>query len=473
MSVDPWLPIGFRLPDGTTVRRTVSAGETWQLAEADGGHRVLLAAREIVARWELAALVPEGAFRSFVFGRHELAYLVSGPHHMLTPVAEAASPNDKAGALAFATALRQTREIDQDSPLQDALFVEKLSRLLPTYTISSRTEDDVVFGFWLSGGAPISAKSFRRLHQGVSWLGVEHLKDVVEAAGFEVREVLSSRADRSQTATGTKSRAADEAPAGALSRPFELPGRPELEAFINEHIVDVLRHRERYQALGIGFPSAVVLHGPPGSGKTYAVERLVEYLGWPSYHIDASSVASPFIHETSRKVAEVFDKAQGSAPALLVIDEMEAFLADREMGTGHHRVEEVAEFLRRIPEATKNDVLIIGMTNRIEMIDSAVLRRGRFDHIISVGYASRAEVHALLDKLLARVPTEGTIDTSGLASALADRPLSDVAFVVREGARLAARAGKSRLDQESLSAALRAAPARAVDGGAPRRVGFI
>ncbi|MBV5300638.1 MAG: AAA family ATPase [Methylococcales bacterium] len=121
-------------------------------------------------------------------------------------------------------------------------------------------------------------------------------------------------------------------------------------------------------------------------GKTFAVERLVDFLGWACFQIDASSVASPYIHETSKKVADVFDQAMNNAPSVLVIDEMEAFLADREMGSGHHRVEEVAEFLRRIPEATKNQVLIIGMTNRIEMIDPAILRRGRFDHIIKVDF---------------------------------------------------------------------------------------
>ena len=113
---------------------------------------------------------------------------------------------------------------------------------------------------------------------------------------------------------------------------FELPGRPKLAAFFNEHVVDIVLHRDRYKALGIDFPSAIVLHGPPGCGKTFAVERLVDFLGWPSFQIDASSVASPYIHETSKKVAEVFDKAMENAPSVLVIDEMEAFLADREMG---------------------------------------------------------------------------------------------------------------------------------------------
>ena len=134
--------------------------------------------------------------------------------------------------------------------------------------------------------------------------------------------------------------------------------------------------------------------------------------------------------------------------------------------------EEVAEFLRRIPEAAKNDVLIIAMTNRVDMIDPAILRRGRFDHVIKVDYANEAEVTSLLDKLLAGLPKDKDVDSSPLARELAGRPLSDVAFVVREGARLAARAGKSRLDQQSLLTALGAAPPREREGGAQRRIVF-
>ena len=255
---------------------------------------------------------------------------------------------------------------------------------------------------------------------------------------------------------------------------FELAGRPELTAFFIEHIVDIVLNRDRYKALGIGFPAAVILHGPPGTGKTFAVERLIEFLGWPSFQIDASSVASRYIHETSKKVARVFEKAMEDAPSVVVIDEMEAFLADREMGIGHHHVEEVAEFLRRIPEAVKNDVLIIAMTNRIDMIDPAIQRRGRFDHVIKVDYASESEVQSLLDKLLASLPKETDVDLGAIAQELAGRPLSDVAFVVREGARIAARSGKERLDQSSLMAALRTTPAREHEGGEnKRRIGFV
>ncbi|WP_042876609.1 ATP-binding protein [Cupriavidus necator] len=475
MALEAWLPIGFRLAGGVQTRMALFEGACWQILETRDGGRALVVSEELQRRWLESGLVEDGQLQAFEFGPQRFYSLGCGRDQILCPVANGVSPNTKSEALSFAVAMKETRRIDEATPLQDALYVERISRLLPTYGLTSRVDDDVVLGYWLTGGAPISAKSTRRLRQTLSWLGARHLQDVVQAAGI----VLSSAA-AAQTNADLQEKAVEVRAKTPVARGdgesehdhFLLAGRPELTDFFNEHIVDIIENRERYTALGIGFPSAVILHGPPGCGKTYAVEQLVNFLGWPSFEIDASSVASPYIHETSRKVAAVFEEAMKNAPSVLVIDEMEAFVADREMGSGHHRVEEVAEFLRRIPEATKNDVLIIGMTNRIDMIDQAILRRGRFDHVLKVDYASEDEVRALLESLLATLPKDESVSPALLASNLAGRPLSDVAFVVREGARLAARAGKDHLDQQSLKDALAATPSR-TDDGSERKIGFI
>lgn len=479
MALESWLPVGFNLPDGAKVRVALFEGPDWQIHETMGGGRSLVVQDSLAQHWIDSGLIDKGTLEAFQFGERQLHAISSAPSQALCSVSEGSSPDNKSEALAFALALKATRDIDAESALQDALYVEKITRLLPTYSISSRAGDDVVLGYWLTGGTNIPATSFRRLRQSMSWLGAGHLKDVVQAAGFEVAEIIPLERKQETPQETTETITTDEKREAKRTAPepnkvFELAGRPELAAFFNEHIVDIILHRDRYKALGIEFPSAVILHGPPGCGKTFAVDRLVDFLGWPSFQIDASSVASPYIHETSKKVAQVFDKAMENAPSVLVIDEMEAFLADREMGAGHHRVEEVAEFLRRIPEAVKNDVLIIAMTNRIEMIDPAIQRRGRFDHVIKVDFASEVEVQSLLEKLLSSLPKESDVDSKPLAKELAGRPLSDVSFVVREGARLAARSGKERLDQASLLSALHASPAREREGGdSKRRIGFV
>ena len=152
---------------------------------------------------------------------------------------------------------------------------------------------------------------------------------------------------------------------------------------------------------------------------------------------------------------------------------MESFLSDRRSGSssGLHHVEEVAEFLRRIPEAIKNKVLIVAMTNLIEMIDPAILRRGRFDHIIEVGMPSREEVASLVDSLLSKLPKADNLNVNKILDALTGKALSDSAFVIREAARLAAKAGKTELDQTSIEAALNSLPKDQEKKN--RRIGFV
>lgn len=462
------------MPDGERARLALYEGGDWQIYEAQGGGRILVVTKQLATRWVESALVEISQLKSFEFGAVVYFEFSSGLDYVLAPVTRSDSPVSKNEALSFAGCLTATREIDTTSSIHDAIYVERLSRFLPTYSLSARVSDDVVFGTWLTGGVPVSVQSFRRLRALTNWLGASHLRDVVVMGGFEVTEKII----KSKQSTPKVSEMSDVAGEKLLEEkknaPFTLAGRPDLELFINEHIVDIIENEARYKVLGIEFPSAIILHGPPGCGKTYAVERLVDYLGWPSFQIEASSVASPYIHETSKKVAEVFDKAMENAPSVLVVDEMEAFLSERQSGiSGQHHVEEVAEFLRRIPEAIKNRVLIIAMTNKIEMIDAAILRRGRFDHVVKVGMASEEEVHALLTKLVNDVPCENDIDVAQLAKRLAGRPLSDVAFAVREAARLAARAGRDKLDQSNLMLAIDGTPLRSNDEVASRKIGFI
>ena len=269
MALDAWLPIGFKLPDGAKVRAVLFEGLDWQIYETMGGGRALVARDALVQHWLESGLVDEGALDASRFGDHHLRSISSAPSQMLCPVNEGKSPDNKSEALSFALALKATRDIDVESPLQDALYIEKITRLLPTYSISSRAGDDVVLGYWLTGGTNIPATSFRRLRQSMSWLGAGHLKDVVKAAGFEVAEIIPL--ERKPGAPSVKSEAASTEQVEQIKRaepepnkPFELAGRPELAAFFNEHIVDIILHRERYKALGIEFLSAVILHGPPG-----------------------------------------------------------------------------------------------------------------------------------------------------------------------------------------------------------------
>jgi len=485
MAKDLWLPKGYKLPDGSKLRSLLYSGDEWQIFDTNGSSNILLTRPELARRWTEGGFLDEDLLGEISFGTKTIRSLSSHKKYTLAPVENGKSPESKVDALAFAFALKESRKLLEDVSFHDAVYVEQYSRLLPVWTLTPHVDDEVVLGTWITGGVVISTESFRRLTNLTGWMPAGDLAEIVKAAGFTVPAdagLLAKRKPASHAKTDSKAAITKEAvepeqpqspEKPAEAKVFRLPGRPVLEEFFNEHVIDIIFNAEKYQAMGIDFPSAIVLHGPPGCGKTFAVERLVEFIDWPSYSIDSNSVGSPYIHETSRKISEVFGKAIDGAPSVIVIDEMESFLSDRRSGSssGLHHVEEVAEFLRRIPEAINNKVLIIAMTNMIEMIDPAILRRGRFDHIIEVGMPSREEVASLVDSLLSKLPRAEHLNMDKIFDALTGRALSDSAFVMREAARLAAKSGKTKLDQESIEAALNSLPKDQEKKS--RRIGFF
>ena len=483
MTKDLWLPRGYELPDRTKIRTLLYSGDAWQIFDSSGANNILLTRPELTLKWHDFGFIDESLFGEVRFGSESFRSLSIHKKYTLTPVENGKSPENKVDALAFAFALKASRELAKDISFQDAIYIEQYSRLLPVWTLTPHVDDEVVLGTWLAGGVAISTDAFRRLTHLTGWMPPDDLIEIIKTAGVDVSAdagFMSKRKPALQTKADVKTTTFQQVVESeqpqtpmkqAKNEEFQLPGRPFLEEFFNEHVIDIIYNAQNYQALGIDFPSAIVLHGPPGCGKTFAVERLVEFLDWPSYSIDSNSVGSPYIHETSKKISGVFDKAIADAPSVIVIDEMESFLSDRRSGSssGLHHIEEVAEFLRRIPEAIKNKVLIIAMTNLIEMIDPAILRRGRFDHIIEVGMPSKQEVASLVDSLLSKLPKAEDLSMDNLLDALTGKPLSDSAFVIREAARLAAKAGKAALDQESIAVALNSLPK---DLKRSRRIGF-
>jgi len=463
MPKDAWLPKGYRLPDGTEIKSFLFSGQEWQIFSIQGAGNLLVARFELAQKWYTEGFLEESLFSILKYGSVTYGILRSDRKYVLAPVESVRSPDRKTDAMSFSLSVRESRKISEDASFHDAIYVEQYSRLLPTWTLSPYVKDEVVLGTWMAGGVIISTDSFRRLSNLTGWMSQTALAEVVEAAGLNVPDNIGMHVSRPKSKTqATDDKATTQPDRGQLSRDgierntFTLPGRPQLELFFNEHVIDIVSNPDKYLALGVEFPSAIILHGPPGCGKTFAVERLVEFIDWPSYPINSSTVGSPYIHETSKKISEIFDKAIDSSPSVIIIDEMESFLSDRRSGgtLQQHHVEEVSEFLRRIPEAIASRVLVIAMTNMIELIDSAILRKGRFDHIIEVGMPSINEVSSLVESLLNKIPKSNNLDLTVIAEELTGRPLSDVAFVVRESARLAAKAGKKMIDQESIEEAL-------------------
>ena len=231
---------------------------------------------------------------------------------------------------------------------------------------------------------------------------------------------------------------------------FHLPGREGLTKYFNEEILDYFRNEKAYEEMGIHSVPATLLYGPPGCGKTYAVQQVAKCLNMPVYEINSATVGDSYIHGTAMKIARIFQKAKETAPCVLIIDEMETYLGSRGSGDWKARMEETDEFLRHIPDAIEKKVIIFGMTNKKELLDDAALRTGRFDKQIEVGPASKEEIAQVLVSELAKTKAQKDIETESMAKEMLGRPLSDVTYVVRQAIRRAVRGGRREVTKQDL-----------------------
>ena len=451
------LPRGFALSLDSRVKRMVASGDNWQIYTTNINGYALAVRPELFELWTQHYRFPDGLF--LPEGIHPDCRILSGSRdYMIASMEQGPYPGDTGQVEAFSMTFKRECDKYPMADFHDGIYIEEFSRLMPVSEKPADWDRGLTYGKWLCAGVHVSITDLERMRNIMNWMPGDALERFVKIAGFSVAEPASDRYASGTLNGETRQRVAG-APAEKGER-FVLTGRPALEEFFNDHILDIVLHREAYERMGISFPGATILHGPPGCGKTFAVERLCEHLGWPRFDIDSASIGSTFIHDTSKKIAGVFQDAIQSAPSIIVIDEMEAFLSDRGMtsSSGTHHIEEVAEFLRRIPEANAKGVLIFAMTNMLDKVDAAITRRGRFDHIIEVGMPSAEEVESLLRFKLSTLPVVEDLDIPKIAGQLADHPMSDVTFVLREAGRSAVKSGKDKMDMACFEVGLKALP---------------
>ena len=470
--MDWFLPRGYVVLNENRIKRVIAEGNDWQIYLTNFDSYVLAVKPCLYEKWVSDYSLPVNVFKYYI--DNDLYIYLSSNNYIVSSLQLGPFPDTSGQVEAFSIAFKTATDLFPNTNLCNAVYIEEFSLILPTMCDDLQLDNHVVYGKWLTGGVNISIDSFERISKIMSWLPKNELIKSSQLAGFEIADFPCENAeiaDETEVPAETSGNVIYNKP----KEEFSLIGRPDLERFFNENIIDIVLHQEQYQRMGISFPGATILYGPPGCGKTYAIERLSEYLGWQRFDIDSSTIASSYIHDTSKKISEIFQAAIKAAPSILVIDEMEAFLTDRGMAgsSGTYHIEEVAEFLRRIPEAISKGVLVFAMTNMIDSIDSAILRRGRFDHIIEVGMATKDEIAAYLSVKFKGLPVAKEVAAENIASKLDGHPFSDIAFVLREAGRIAVKENKESIDQFCIDEVLGMLSNRDSNRDKRRKIGFV
>ncbi len=230
----------------------------------------------------------------------------------------------------------------------------------------------------------------------------------------------------------------------------KIAGMHDLKQMIQDEVIDPLKDPESFKDYGIDPPNGILFYGPPGCGKTFFAECLSEEIGFNFIKVGPSDVGSKYVHGGQEKIKQLFDSAKENSPTVLFLDEIDAMIPDRENSEiGHHYASEVNEWLIQFNNCGEQDVFIIAATNKMDKIDSAVLRAGRFDRKILVPVPDLDSRKALFELYLdkrKKVLSEN-INIEQLGKLTENYVCSDIKLIVNDASRVA-RKNKCKISQE-------------------------
>jgi cell division protease FtsH len=273
---------------------------------------------------------------------------------------------------------------------------------------------------------------------------------------------LLRRAGNVQNALGSfgRSRARRYQPSGDRVTFADVAGIDEAKAELTE-VVDFLRHPEKYRKLGGRIPHGVLLSGLPGTGKTLLARAVAGEADVPFFSMAASEFVEAIVGVGASRVRDLFTQAKEAAPAIVFIDELDAVGRSRTSGVAgfsggnDEREQTLNQILTEMDGFdSSTSVIVIGATNRPDVLDQALLRPGRFDRRVAVQPPDRAGREAILEVHARGVPLAPDVDLRRIAATTPGMVGADLANLVNEAALLAARRNHEVVDESDFTDAL-------------------
>jgi cell division protease FtsH len=273
---------------------------------------------------------------------------------------------------------------------------------------------------------------------------------------------LYRRAGNVQNVLGSfgRSRARRYQPAGDRVTFADVAGIDEAKDELSE-VVDFLRHPDKYRKLGARIPHGVLLSGPPGTGKTLLARAVAGEAEAPFFSLSASEFVEAIVGVGAARVRDLFAQAKEAAPAIVFIDELDAIGRSRTSGVAgfsggnDEREQTLNQILTEMDGFdSSTSVIVIGATNRPDVLDAALLRPGRFDRRVAVQPPDRAGREAILKVHVRGVPLGPDVDLGRIAATTPGMVGADLANLVNEAALLAARRAHQQVLEADFTDAL-------------------
>lgn len=259
--------------------------------------------------------------------------------------------------------------------------------------------------------------------------------------------------DKSQKSTTLKARQSHDEP---LSHSItttksdvsfdDIGGIEEVKSEIEE-IIDFLKRPKKYKNFGARLPKGVLLVGSPGVGKTMIAKAMANEAGVNFYYQSGASFVQIYVGMGAKRVAELFRVAKNSAPSIIFIDEIDAVGKSRDGSRNDEREATLNQLLTEMDGfESSSGVMVVAATNKIEVLDSALLRSGRFDRRIFVDLPTKKERSIIVQKYLSKVPN--SVDADLIANMTTGFNGASLAALVNEATLLAIRQNEMQVTQD-------------------------
>ena len=234
----------------------------------------------------------------------------------------------------------------------------------------------------------------------------------------------------------------------------DVGGLDEIKKSLTDNLITAMKEPSKFTKMGIRPPRGALIYGPPGCGKTLLGRALATETGANMILVRGPEILSKWIGESEKAVREIFRKARAAAPCIVIFDELDS-LARYKSGDGGASETVLSQLLTEIEEGIASRVVVIGITNRPDILDNSLLRTGRLDLVLYVGPPDEKGRLDIIKILTRKMPLVNDVKLQEIAVATQNYTGADLAALCREAAVLAMRNNSSKISSQDFANSLK------------------